>query len=244
MQKNVAGQKIRVFAFDRATAVPVTGDAANITCKVSIDGGVATALTDTNPVEVEDGYYLFDLTQAETNGNTLDFYPESATAGVQVVVTNHDRQTVAASGGAATIVAGSGSLGYFGANYFGGVSQVTETVAVIGKNQITRIKRNDSYDGTANPVKSFPVTKDYTGWTGTITIRHRVLGTVLLSKAVSVASATLLNASLTSSDTDFSELTTNEDFGPHPFDIEMISGGSKQTAVVGIAIITKDQTYT
>lgn len=244
MQKNVAGQKIRVFAFDRATAVPVTGDAANITCKVSIDGGAATALTDTNPVEVEDGYYLFDLTQAETNGNTLDFYPESATVGVQVVVTNHDRQTVAAAG--ASIVAGSGSLGFFGANYFGaGAGSVSDgTTAIVGQHQIMRLIRNDSYDGTANDVKSFPVTKDYTGWTGTLTIRHRVLGTSLLSKSVSVATATSLTASLSSTDTAFTDLTSDEDFGPHPFDIEMSSGLSKQTAVTGIAIITKDKTYT
>lgn len=96
MFKYTAGQKIRVFAFDRATAAPVTGDAANITCKVSINNGTAVALADTNPTETEDGYYLFDLAITETNGDTLDFYPESSTSGVQVITVGHDRQTVAA----------------------------------------------------------------------------------------------------------------------------------------------------
>jgi hypothetical protein len=85
LQKNTAGQKWRVFAFDTATNTPVTGGAAAITAKLAKDWGVATALGDTNPTEVEDGFYLFDLTQAETNANWLDLYPESGTAGVQVI---------------------------------------------------------------------------------------------------------------------------------------------------------------
>lgn len=93
MFKNTAGQQIRVFAFNRTTAEPVTGGAANITCKVSLDGAAAVALADTNPTETEDGYYLFSLTQAETNGDTVDFYPESSTSGVQVIVPSYDRHT-------------------------------------------------------------------------------------------------------------------------------------------------------
>jgi len=85
MQKNVAGQKWYVFAFDRTDNTPVTGDAANITAKISIDGAAADALTDVNPVEIESGVYVFDLTQAETNGNQLMIIPVSATADVQVI---------------------------------------------------------------------------------------------------------------------------------------------------------------
>lgn len=85
MFKNTSGQKWRVFAWNRSTNAPVTGDAANITAKVSIDYGAATALADTHPTEVEDGYYLFDLATAETNGHCLAIYPESSTASVQVV---------------------------------------------------------------------------------------------------------------------------------------------------------------
>ena len=85
MRKNLAGQKWRVFAFNRSTGVPVTGDALNITSKISVDFGSRVALTDTNPTEAEDGYYYFDLTQAETNGDTLEVFPESGTSGVQVI---------------------------------------------------------------------------------------------------------------------------------------------------------------
>lgn len=85
MQKNTAGQKWRVFAFQRSTGDPVTGDAAKITAKIALDYGAATALADTNPTELEDGYYAFDLSQAETNANVLWLYPESSTPGVQVV---------------------------------------------------------------------------------------------------------------------------------------------------------------
>jgi hypothetical protein len=85
MLKYVAGQKWRVFAFNRTTNSPVTGDAANITAKLSIDYGSRTAVSDTNPTEAEDGYYYFDLTAAETNGNILEIFPESATSGVQVI---------------------------------------------------------------------------------------------------------------------------------------------------------------
>tara|TARA_Y100000593_G_scaffold80998_1_gene151351 strand:- start:4286 stop:5131 length:846 start_codon:yes stop_codon:yes gene_type:complete len=90
--KNTASQKLTVLAFADAghaalsAGEKVTGDAANITMKVEQDDdGVRTASNDTNPTETEDGQYTFDLTQAESNGDKLTFYPESSTAGVQVV---------------------------------------------------------------------------------------------------------------------------------------------------------------
>ncbi|MFW9871901.1 MAG: hypothetical protein ACFFG0_02285 [Candidatus Thorarchaeota archaeon] len=85
MQKNVSSQKWVVFAFDRTDNTPKTGDAANITAKIKIDSAAAAAITDTNPTEIEDGYYEFDLTQAETNGNRLLILPESSTADIQVI---------------------------------------------------------------------------------------------------------------------------------------------------------------
>jgi hypothetical protein len=87
MQKNVTGQKIRVFAFNRTTNVPLTGDSAQITMKIAKDWGTATATNDVNPTEVEDGYYLFDMTQAETNADVIDCYPESSTGDIQVIAT-------------------------------------------------------------------------------------------------------------------------------------------------------------
>lgn len=85
MQKNTASQKWRVFAFNRTTNAPVTGDAANITAKISKDFATAVATNDTNPTEVEDGYYEFDLTQAETDASDLLILPESVTANVTVL---------------------------------------------------------------------------------------------------------------------------------------------------------------
>ena len=85
MQKNVASQKWLVFAFARTDNTPKTGDAAQITAKVRKDYGTATADGDTNPTEIEDCYYEFDLTQAETNANVLDLLPESSTSDIQVI---------------------------------------------------------------------------------------------------------------------------------------------------------------
>lgn len=85
MNKNTASQKWTVFAFTLSTGAPLTGGAAAITANLRIDDGTASAVTDTNPTEQEDGYYVFDLTQAETNGNKLSIFPASSTAGVQVI---------------------------------------------------------------------------------------------------------------------------------------------------------------
>lgn len=89
--KNQASQKWLVKAFADAghatldAGEPVTGDAANITAKIRKAYGSATATDDTNPTEIEDGFYEFNLTQAETNADVLDMLPVSSTAGVQVV---------------------------------------------------------------------------------------------------------------------------------------------------------------
>ena len=85
MYKNKAGQKWTVFAFNITTNAPVTGDAANITANLRIDGAAANGVDDTNPTELEDGYYVFDLAQAETNGDNIVICPDSSTADVQVI---------------------------------------------------------------------------------------------------------------------------------------------------------------
>jgi hypothetical protein len=89
MFKNTAGQKLIVYAFDSTTNLPKTGDAANITAYVSKDYGAVTVLTDTTATEMDatnaKGYYLFDLAQAETNGDTLLFSAKSATANIVVL---------------------------------------------------------------------------------------------------------------------------------------------------------------
>jgi len=88
MQKNVAGKWV-VFAFQDEGGAnpgePVTGDAAYITANIRIDGGAANAVDDTNPTELEDGYYVFDITADETNGDLLLIVPECSNANVNVI---------------------------------------------------------------------------------------------------------------------------------------------------------------
>lgn len=89
MFKNVTGQKLIVFAFDTTTSAPKTGDAANLTAYVSKDYGSVTPIGDTSATEMDNtnakGYYLFDLTQSETNADTLLFSCKSATGSVSVI---------------------------------------------------------------------------------------------------------------------------------------------------------------
>ncbi len=86
LQKNVASQKWVVFAFNLTDNTAKTGDSAQITAEVSIDGAAGSGnITDTNPTELEDGYYVFDLEQSETNGDYILLLPESSTGSIQVI---------------------------------------------------------------------------------------------------------------------------------------------------------------
>lgn len=85
LQKNVASQKWYVFAFDDTDNSAKTGDAGQITANLRIDGAAADAVDDTNPTELEDGYYVFDLTQGETNGDYILICPASSTGDIQVI---------------------------------------------------------------------------------------------------------------------------------------------------------------
>lgn len=86
MQKNVASQKWVVFAFNETDNTAKTGDAAQITAEISADGAAGGGdITDTNPTELEDGYYVFDITQGESNADLLLILPESSTANIQVI---------------------------------------------------------------------------------------------------------------------------------------------------------------
>lgn len=85
LQKNVASQKWVVFAFDETDNTAKTGDAGNITANLRIDGAGANAVDDTNPTELEDGYYVFDITDVESNGECIVICPDSSTANIQVI---------------------------------------------------------------------------------------------------------------------------------------------------------------
>jgi hypothetical protein len=89
MFKNVASQKVALFAFDTTTGGPKTGDAANITPYVSKDYGTVTALATATATEMDAtnarGWYSFVLAQAETNGDALLFTAKSTTTNVSIV---------------------------------------------------------------------------------------------------------------------------------------------------------------
>lgn len=86
--KNVSGQKIAIFAYDSTTGDEKTGDAANITAQISLNGGTTAATNDVNPTELDatdaPGIYIFDLTQAETNADLIVVSAVSSTADVEI----------------------------------------------------------------------------------------------------------------------------------------------------------------
>jgi len=86
--KDTSNQKMAVFAINTVGGDAKTGDAANITAQISIDGGVTAATNDTNPTELDatnaPGIYLFDLSQAETNGDTIILAAGSSTPNIQL----------------------------------------------------------------------------------------------------------------------------------------------------------------
>ena len=84
LRKNISGQKWLVYAWDITSDAAKTGDAANITAKLSKDNAALASLGDVNPAELESGYYLFDLTQAETVADVLTLISVSATSNIQV----------------------------------------------------------------------------------------------------------------------------------------------------------------
>ena len=98
-----------------------------------------------------------------------------------------------------------------------------------------RIVRGDSFAG------SVTVTTDYSGYTATFTIRHRVTDVVLVSASATIDSSTSIGVALTTTETAFALLTLADEFGPHPFDVQLVSGSTQNTER-GIAIITRDET--
>lgn len=123
--------------------------------------------------------------------------------------------------------------GSFGAR-FQEADRYTNTSA-----NIRYINQGDSYDGEANPVLSWSVTKDYTSYSLTMEITHRVTGEVLLSKAIAATDSTTIEASLSSTDTAFADLTTAADFGAHRYLIKATLGSSVDSAVIGAVVITE-----
>jgi hypothetical protein len=80
--RDLAGQVLFFYAFD-ADGNPVTGDAANLAGKLSLDGG---SWNDLDGVISEDayGWYKATLAQAETNGGQARIRIVSTTPGVRI----------------------------------------------------------------------------------------------------------------------------------------------------------------
>lgn len=77
MKKNVAGQKLKVFAKSISTGEPAIDlDTSNFVGRISKNWGASVALNDAEPTQAADkgGYYFYDLTQEETNADNLDFF--------------------------------------------------------------------------------------------------------------------------------------------------------------------------
>jgi len=83
LHKNVANQKVLIFAWDSGNSVPKTGDAGNITAHITKDGGGAVQSNDVNPSELDatnlKGIYAFNLTQEESNCDLFCLVAKSST---------------------------------------------------------------------------------------------------------------------------------------------------------------------
>ena len=145
--RNTAGQGLYVYAHDTAADEPETGDAANITATISLDGGADVATTDVNPDETGGGVYWFDLTQGETNAGAFVVIPVSATADVQLDPVMVLTQEIALTGLPAAIwnvltatLTTAGSIGKFIVDY------------------LTAIAAKTTLIGTGNAVATVPIT--------------------------------------------------------------------------------------
>ena len=147
-------------------------------------------------------------------------------------------QTDGGAGATAAEIWGAQLADYATSGTFGGRFQEGDRYTNTSAN-IIYLNQGDSYDGEANPVLSWNVTKDYTSYTLQLEITHRVTGTVLLTKAMTALDETTIQASLSSTDTAFADLTTDADFGSHRYVITATSGSSIDSAVIGAVVIRK-----
>lgn len=80
MYKNRSGQRIAIYVYNSATGLAVTGDAANITVSISLDGGAFSSVG--APTEIGNGWYYIAPTATQTNGDLLVLKATSSTANV------------------------------------------------------------------------------------------------------------------------------------------------------------------
>jgi len=87
--KNLANQKVAVYARNVVTDQPYTGGAATITAQYSKDGAACGATTDENPTELDavdtPGIYIFDFADAgDSNADMIVLSAVSTTANIQI----------------------------------------------------------------------------------------------------------------------------------------------------------------
>ena len=86
LYKNTADQKIAIIAIDTSDGSLETGDAANITAQISLDGAASAGTNDVNPTELDNvnhpGVYIFDMLQNETDANLIILTSSSITANI------------------------------------------------------------------------------------------------------------------------------------------------------------------
>ncbi len=87
MFKNVAGQFVIVYARDKSTGAEKSGDAANITARISKDSIDSAASNDANPTEIANapGQYAFLITQAESNCDLFGLAAASSTTDIELL---------------------------------------------------------------------------------------------------------------------------------------------------------------
>lgn len=154
MFKNVASQKLIVFAFDSTTNLPKTGDAANLTAYVSKDYGSVTVLGDTSATEMDatnaKGYYLFDLTQSETNADTLLFSAKSSTSNIVVIAAPATVFTLPANFTAQAISSAGGVTLADGVSHGGTLGSGTATLALSRLSIVSQSSNTDALTVTGN----------------------------------------------------------------------------------------------
>lgn len=162
MFKNIASQKVAVFAYDTNADAPKTGDAAQITGQYSLDGGATAAITDTNPTELDatdaPGIYIFDLAQAETNGNMNIYFAQSSTSAIQIdpviVFTQVDVAYISQDSTAADNL----ELAFDGTGYAGGTIKPDVNVVTVGGSSPESQYAIDTTVATSNTTTSFTLT--------------------------------------------------------------------------------------
>lgn len=87
LNKNTSGQEVSLYALNTTDSVAETGDAANLSSQISIDGAVSAAasgtITEDDAVDAP-GFYELPLSQGETNGDLIIIESLSSTAEVSL----------------------------------------------------------------------------------------------------------------------------------------------------------------